>query len=245
MLPTLCGHLALLAALSADPPGLPPPQVISPRPRPAQEVIPEVTSPPAPQGHTAAGPTFRFIPPLDPAVLGQRGRETGAPTVTPEPRTARPEAMRTEEPTARSEDSRVREEPGLFARLVLSGRLRQGGVTVTWWKSTRAPTPEDEVSVEHRTLYLAETLAVVAMTLKLSPAAAKPWGPDEAWLLDARGGVVGRFPVWMEGTRLGPGEQRTVAFEVERVPDASPKELRLELRERDGGRTVHAGDLEL
>jgi hypothetical protein len=152
--------------------------------------------------------------------------------VTPEPGTARPEATRIEE-------------PGLLARLVLSGRLGRGGVTVSWWNDSHAPTPEDEVSVDERTLYLAETLAVVSMTLELSPAAAKPWGPGEAWLLDVRGSVVGRFPLWMEGTRLGPGEKRTVAFEVERVPGASPKELRLELRERDGGRTVQAGDLEL
>ncbi|HZI02717.1 MAG TPA: DUF2381 family protein [Archangium sp.] len=234
MLPTLCGHLALLAALSADPPDLPPPQVITPRPRPTQEVIPEVTSPPAPRGHAAQGApsTFRFVPPLDPAAFGQRGGETGPLTVTPEPGTARPEATRTEE-------------PGLFARLVLSGRLGRGGVTVTWWKDPHAPTPEDEVSIWKKTLYLAETLAVVAMTLELSPAAAKPWGPGEAWLLDARGNVVGRFPLWMEGTRLGPGEKRTVAFEVERVPGASPRELRLELREWDGGRTVQAGALEL
>lgn len=247
MLPTLCGHLALLSALSADPPGLPPPQVTSPRLRPTQEVIPEVASPPAPRGHTATGtpPTFRFVPPLDPAALGQRGGETGPLTVTPEPGTARPEAARTETLPVRPEDSRARDEPGLLARLVLSGRLRQGGVTVAWWKAPRAPTPETQLFVEERTLYLAETLAVVAMTLELSLAATKPWAPGEAWLLDARGGVVGRFPVWMEGTRLGPGEKRTVAFEVARVPGTEPRELRLELRERDGGPTVQAGDLEL
>ncbi|MFY0528696.1 DUF2381 family protein [Archangium gephyra] len=234
MLPTLCGHLALLAALSADPPDRPPPQVISPRPRPTQEVIPEVTSPPAARGLPTPGapPTFRFIPPLGPAVLEQHSGEPGTPTVTPEPGLAQPEATRTEE-------------PGLFARLVLSGRLGRGGVTVTWWNDSHAPTPEDEVSIGKRTLYLAETLAVVSMTLELSPAATKPWGPGEAWLLDARGGVVGRFPVWMEGIQLVPGERRTVAFEVERVSGTEPQTLRLELRERNGGHTVQAGDLEL
>jgi hypothetical protein len=247
MLPTLCGHLALLAALSADPPDLPPPQVISPRPRPAQEVIPEVISPPAPRGHAATGvpSTFRFVPPLDPAAFAQRGGETGTLTVTPDPGPARPEATHPDAPPARPEDSRAREEPGLLARLVLSGQLRRRGVTVSWWKDSHAPTPEDQVSVEERTLYLAKTLAVVAMTLKLSPAVTKPWAPGEAWLLDVRGGVVGRFPLWMEGTQLGPGEQRTVAFEVERVPGTEPQAFRLELRERDGGHTVQAGDLEL
>ncbi|AKJ07236.1 uncharacterized protein DUF2381 [Archangium gephyra] len=247
MLPTLCGHLALLAALSADPLDLPPPQVTSPRLRPTQQVIPEVTSAPAPRGHTAPGlpSTFRFVPPLDPAALGQRGGETNSLTVTPEPGTARPEATHTEEPPVRPEDSRAHEEPGLLVRLVLSGQLRQGGVTVAWWKGTREPIAEAQLFVEERTLYLAETLAVVAMTLELSPAATKPWAPGEAWLLDARGDVVGRFPVWMEGTRLGPGEKRTVAFEVERVPGTAPQKLRLELRERDGGHTVQAGDLKL
>jgi uncharacterized protein DUF2381 len=150
-------------------------------------------------------------------------------------------------PPARPEDSRAHEEPGLLARLVLSGQLRRRGVTVAWWKDkdARAPLPEAQILVEEKTLYLATTLAVVAMTLELSPLATKPWVPGEAWLLDARGGVVGRFPVWMEGIQLGPGERRTVAFEVERIPGMEPQALRLELRERNGGPTVRAGDLEL
>ncbi|MFE8602221.1 DUF2381 family protein [Archangium violaceum] len=247
MLPTLCGHLALLAALSADPPDIPLPQVTSPRPRPTQEVIPEVTSPPAPPGHAAPGTPlpFRFIPPLDPAALSRRNGEPGPPTVTAGPGSARPEAMNTGSPPLRPEDAHAREEPGLFARLVLSGQLRRGGITVAWWKGPRASTPEDLIFIDERTLYLAETLAVVAMTLKMSPAATAPWVPGEAWLLDAHGGVVGRFPVWMEGTQLGPGERRTVVFEVERVPGAPPQTLRLELRERNGGTTVRAGDVNL
>lgn len=232
MLPTLCGHLALLAALSGDPPAPPPPQVISPQPRSTQGAIPEVTSAPARQEPAATGsaPSFRFIPPLDPAAFGQRSGETGTPTVTPEPEGARLEAPW------------VRFEPGLLARLVLSGRLDRG-VTVTWSLNDNAPSQQGEVFVGDKTLYRAGTLAVVTLALRLSPAATRPWVPGEAWLLDAQGGVVGRFPVWMERTRLGPGEQRTVAIEVEFVPGATPGALRLELREQDGGRTVHAGDL--
>ncbi|HEX5750737.1 MAG TPA: DUF2381 family protein [Archangium sp.] len=237
MLPTLCGHLALLAALSADPPDLPPPQVIPSRPLPAQEVIPEVTSP--------AAPTFRFIPPLDPAALAQRSGEPVPPPVTAEPGSARPEAMRIEVPQVHPEDAHVREEPGLLARLVLSGQLLRGGVTVARWTAPSAPIPEAPLFVKERTLYLARTLAVVAMTLELSPAATRPWVPGEAWLLDARGGVVGRFPVWMEGRQLGPGESRPMVIEVERVPGTQPRVLRLELRERDGGPTVQAGELKL
>ncbi|MFY0571168.1 DUF2381 family protein [Archangium lansingense] len=233
MLPTLCGHLALLAALSGEPPDLPPPQVTSPQPHPTQEAIPEVTSAPSHQepATTGSAPPFRFIPPLDPAAFGQRSGETGTPIVTPGPGGARPE------------DSRARFEPGLLARLVLSGRLDWSGVTVTWLLEDSAPSQQGEVFAERKTLYRARTLAVVTLALRLSPAATRPWAPGEAWLLDAQGGVVGRFPVWMEGTRLGPGETRTVAIEVELVPRVEPGTLRLELREQDGGRTVHAGDL--
>ncbi|WNG60943.1 DUF2381 family protein [Archangium gephyra] len=109
----------------------------------------------------------------------------------------------------------------------------------------RRALPEDPIFIKERALYLTKTLAVVAMTLKLSPAATTPWVPGEAWLLDAHGGVVGRFPVWMEGRQLGPGEERTVVFEVERVSSASTQPLQLELRERNGGPTVRAGGLAL
>jgi hypothetical protein len=153
--------------------------------------------------------------------------------------------MRIEMPPVRPEDPHVREEPGLLARLVLSGQLLRGGVTVAWWKTPDEPTPEAQLFVKEGTLYLAKTLAVVAMTLELSPVATKPWVPGEAWLLDARGGVVGRFPLWMEGRQLGPGEERTVAFEVERVPGTEPRKFRLELRERNGGPIVQAGELKL
>jgi len=166
-------------------------------------------------------PTFRFVPPL-----------------------ALPDTARSEAAQVRPEDTRARGEPGLLARLVLSGRLGRGGITVTWLMVSSVPNQQDEVSVGAKTLYRAEALAMVSLELKLSAAATKPWVPGEAWLLDARGRVVGRFPVWMEVARLGPGEKRTVAIEMELVPGAAPGALRLELREQDGGRTVNAGGLE-
>ncbi len=153
--------------------------------------------------------------------------------------------MNTGSPPLRPEGSRAHEQPGLLAKLVLSGQLSRSGVTVAWWRAPDEQTPEAQLFAYERTLYLTETLTVVAMTLALSPAATKPWVPGEAWLLDARGGVVGRFPLWMEGRQLDPGEKHTVAFEVERVPGAQPQTLRLELRERDGGPTVQAGSLNL
>ncbi len=148
-------------------------------------------------------------------------------------------------PQARPEDTPAPYEPGLFAKLVLSGRLGRGGVTLTRLPDAGKKTEGDEVSVRVSDIYRAEALTVVTVELKLSAAATTPWVPGEAWLLDAQGRVVGRLPVWMDGARLGPGELRTVAVEVELAPGAAPRALRLELREKDGGRTVRAGELKL
>ncbi|HYO60233.1 DUF2381 family protein [Archangium sp.] len=150
-----------------------------------------------------------------------------------------------EAPQARPEDTRAPYEPGLLAKLVLSGRMGRGGVTFKRLLNDGKTIKGDEVSIVETTVHRAAALAAVAVKLKLSPAATKPWVPGEAWLLDAQGGVVGRFPVWMDEARLAPGEERTVALEVELAPGAAPSALRLELREKDGGRTVRVGDLEL
>jgi uncharacterized protein (TIGR02268 family) len=146
---------------------------------------------------------------------------------------------------AQPEDTRAPYEPGLFAKLVLSGRLGRSGVTLRRLLDTGEIAKGDEVSVEARIIHRAEALAVVTVELTLSAAATTPWVPGEAWLLDAQGRVVDRLPVWMDGAQLGPGELRTVAVEVELAPGAAPRVLRLELREKDGGRTVRAGELEL
>jgi uncharacterized protein (TIGR02268 family) len=159
-------------------------------------------------------------------------------------RVVRPSLLPSEPPRAPPESPRARYVPGLFARLVLSERLGMGGVTSTELLDTEGTAGSHEVSVKDRRIHRAKTLSVVTMRLKLSAASTLPWVPGEAWLLDARGHVVGRLPMWMDGTRLDPGGERTVALEVEPAPDWPPGALRLELREKDGERTVPAGNLE-
>jgi hypothetical protein len=158
-------------------------------------------------------------------------------------RVVRPSPLPSEPPPVPPEDTRARYEPGLFARLVLSERLGMGGVTSTRLLDTEGTTGSHEVSVKDRRIYRAKTLSVVTMRLKLSAESTLPWVPGEAWLLDAKGQVMGRLPVWMDGTRLDPGEERTVALEVEPAPDWPLGPLRLELREKDGERPVPAGNL--
>jgi hypothetical protein len=134
-------------------------------------------------------------------------------------------------------------EAGLLARLVLSGRLGKQGVTFSNLQGTFTENTVGEVDAKDRCVYRSGPLTVVAMRLVLSAASPRPWVPDEAWLLDAEGHAVGRFPVWMDGTRLDPGQERHAAVELELTPGAHPGRLRLELREKDGGRTVRLGEL--
>jgi hypothetical protein len=47
----------------------------------------------------------------------------------------------------------------------------------------------------------------------------------------------------MDGTRLDPGQERHATVEMELAPGAHPGNLWLELREKDGGRTVRLGEL--
>ena len=64
------------------------------------------------------------------------------------------------------------------------------------------------------------------------------WRPrrDAGWAGRA-GREVRRLPVWMDGTRLQPGEERALAVELER-PAQGTDPHRVELRERDGERGV-------
>lgn len=146
-------------------------------------------------------------------------------------------------PQVRSETPRARYTPGLFARLVLSGRLGKRGVTRTRMQGALDANDVGDVATSTRHIYRSDTLAVVALRLELSAASPQPWVPDEAWLLDMAGQVVGRFPVWMDGARLDPGQERDVAVEVELGPGVHPRRFQLELREKNGGRTVRLADV--
>jgi hypothetical protein len=55
--------------------------------------------------------------------------------------------------------------------------------------------------------------------------------------------VVGQPAVWLDGMRLDPGEERAVALEVEHPPGAPPGPLHLEIREKDGERSIRLENL--
>ncbi|QRN96523.1 DUF2381 family protein [Archangium violaceum] len=228
MRPTPCGLVPLLLALTGSPEEPPSFQVISPETPARPEMIPEVT--PAPEGRERA-----VRAPETPEATGSTGPEDDARQVRVLPEApARPL-------TERAGDY----ETGLFARLVLSGRLGWSGVTLSRPMDAKGMTEGGELIAWDQLIHRAETLAVVSAALKLSAASTRPWVPTEAWLLDTKGERVGRFPVWMGVPMLYPGGRCIVVVEVELVPGASPRTLRLELREKDGGRVVAIGEMEL
>lgn len=124
-------------------------------------------------------------------------------------------------------------EAGSFVKLVLSGEL-QGGVA---WQLLDIPSSRSEVEVLGQELYRTRARAVVVAKLQL-PLEARPWLPGEARLRDAAGRELRRLPVWMDGTRLQPGEVRSLAVELERPAGDADPPWELELRERDGERRV-------
>jgi uncharacterized protein (TIGR02268 family) len=142
---------------------------------------------------------------------------------------------------ARLDIMRARCEAGDFARLVLSGRIGETGVTTN--VLTVAPGGM-ELSATHARVYRAEGLTVVEVKLALPKTATKPWLPGEALLLDEKGQVVARPGVWLDGTRLAPGEKRTLALELDPLPGGAPRPLLLEIRENEGERTVRVQGLE-
>jgi uncharacterized protein (TIGR02268 family) len=134
---------------------------------------------------------------------------------------------------ARLEEVLARCEAGSFVKLALSGEL-QGGVT---WQRLDTPSSRSEVEVIHQDLYRTRARTVVVATLQL-PSDARPWLPGAARLLDAAGREMRRLPVWMDGTRLQPGEVRALAVELERPARDTDPLWNLELCEKDGERGV-------
>jgi len=133
---------------------------------------------------------------------------------------------------SRLEEVLARCEAGSFVKLALSGELLMG---VTW-QHLEAASSRSEVRLVEQDVYRTRARAVVVATLRLSQEA-RPWIPGEGRLLDAAGREVRRLPVWMDGTRLQPGEVRALAVELERpAQDTDP--YWVELRERDGERGV-------
>ena len=143
---------------------------------------------------------------------------------------------------ARLDIMRARCEAGAFARLVLSGRIGEQGVTTEFLMVSPVGL---EPRAAHARLYRAEGLTVVEVKLDLSGAATKPWLPGEALLLDAKGEVVARPGVWLDGTRLAPGDIRTLVLELDPLPAGARRPLLLEIREKEGARTIRVQGLEL
>jgi uncharacterized protein (TIGR02268 family) len=135
---------------------------------------------------------------------------------------------------SRLEEVLARCEAGSFVKLALSGELMQEGVT---WERLELVPSRSEVTVSTQDVYRTRAHTVVVAGLTLPPGV-RPWAPGEASLLDAKGRVVRRLPVWMDGTRLRPGEKRSLAVEVERPSEDTDQRWGLELRERDGERGV-------
>lgn len=122
-------------------------------------------------------------------------------------------------------------EAGNLVKLALSGELLDG---VTRERLPSASS-SSEVNVRGQDVYRTRSHAVVAVQIQL-PLGARLWVPGEAWLRDAAGQVLRRLPVWMDGTRLQPGETRSLAVELERPSGPAEPRWSLELRERDGER---------
>lgn len=135
---------------------------------------------------------------------------------------------------ARLEEVLARCEAGSFVKLALSGEL-QGGVK--WQRLKEPPEWSSDVRVTEQEVYQARARIVVVARLHLLEEA-RPWFPGEARLRDSAGHEVRRLPVWMDGTRLRPGERRALAVEMERPARDTGTPWELELRDRDGGRTV-------
>ncbi|HYO65550.1 MAG TPA: DUF2381 family protein [Archangium sp.] len=110
----------------------------------------------------------------------------------------------------RLEEVLARCEAGSFVKLALSGEL-QDGVTR---QRLGAPQPRSEVLVVGQDVYRTRTRTVVVARLQL-PSEARPWRAGEARLRRGAGLEERGLPVWMDGTRLQPGEVRAVAVEWE------------------------------
>jgi uncharacterized protein (TIGR02268 family) len=135
-------------------------------------------------------------------------------------------------------------EAGGLAKLVLSGALGDTGVTAGMLTARiRLSGLEQGPSFKPRAYRSWKSF--VATLLLLVPAGSLPWAPGEAWLLDAAGQRVRRISVWMDMSRLEPGQSAVIAVEVELHLEDVGKRFSLEVRERDGERGVLIEKVEL
>lgn len=130
------------------------------------------------------------------------------------------------------------------ANLVLSGRLDRNGV------QTRpiAIGPNSQVQagmkLEDGTGYRAGTWALAAIRVHNLPGQ-QPWAAGEARLTRADGTPIRVVSVRMDRPRLAPGEEGLVVAETEFPSWKAGEILRLELREKGGGRHLVIGAVKL
>jgi len=133
------------------------------------------------------------------------------------------------------ETVRARCETGGFLKLAMAGWL-EAGVTHGLLEGNRTE-EEGDVRTTVPYVYRAQHYLAVTAWFSLLEGAA-PWMPGEAVLRNGADRVVQRVPVWMGGTQLLPGERRQVGVELQLPQEEAPGRWSLELRERNGPRSV-------
>ncbi|MFL5357350.1 DUF2381 family protein [Archangium sp.] len=135
-------------------------------------------------------------------------------------------------------------EAGEPASLVLSGRLDRNGVRARPIDIDQSPHVQAGMSLKEGTGYRAGTWALAAIRVHNLPGQ-RPWTIGEARFFRPNGTPVRGVSVRMDRPQLAPGDVGLVVAETE-VPYWDAGEiLRLELREKGGGRHLVIGAVEL
>jgi hypothetical protein len=118
---------------------------------------------------------------------------------------------------------------------VLSGLVDREGVQFSYLMHKVAPGNTSGLTSLHGRVYRATRWAVV--TLELHNLGQRSWAPGEARLTDAAGRPVKVRSVRMDRPLLEPGEQGTLALEVDPFdPEGAP--FQLELVDKEGHRLL-------
>jgi len=133
-------------------------------------------------------------------------------------------------------------EAGGPANLVLSGRLDFAGVQARRIKIIERV--QAGMRLKEATGYRASTWALVALLVHNLPGQ-QPWTVGEARLSRANGTRVKVVSLLMDKPRLAPGETGLVVAETESPFWTASEALRVELREKGGGRNLVIDAVEL
>lgn len=135
-------------------------------------------------------------------------------------------------------------ESGGPVNLLLSGRLDRKGVQA--WPIVLTPGSDVQagMKLEEGTAYRAGTWALAAIRVHNLPGQ-QPWTVGEARLLRPNGTPVRVVSVRMDRPQLAPGDVGLVVAETEAPSWKAGETLRLELREKGGGRHLVIGAVRL